>query len=69
MVHRPPVEVISIQVLDVGGGLLRGMPHDHWVVSPGVPPGNHGDFSAHSLLNEEVLVVVGQEFQLHPSLF
>ena len=66
--HRPPVEVIGVQVLDVGGGLPGVVLRNQGVIGPGKPEGCHRDASVHPLLYEEVLVVISQQLEFRSCL-
>ena len=69
LAHCPAIQVVGIQVEDVTLRLGRVKALDQRVVSPRVALGYQGDTAAHPLLDEEVLVIVREQVELHPRLF
>ena len=65
LAHRPPVKVISVQVLDVCTGFVRVVVFHVFVVGLRVPVRYRRNSPANAFLEEQVHVAVRKKFEFH----
>ena len=63
--HHCPVQIVRIEVYDVGGRTARVVVGDVGVVGDGVPTRYHRHAAANPAIDEYVHVDVREQFQLH----